>query len=53
VKKSSSERGILYHLKNLLHRTAIPLDPADNTKAAEDFLLVILHSYIVASAEAV
>ena len=53
MKKSSSERGTLYHLKNVLHRTAVPLDPADNMKAAEDFLLVVLHSYIVAAAEAV
>lgn len=31
----------------------MPLDPADNMKAAEDFLLVVLHSHIVAAAKAV
>ena len=53
MKKSSSERRTLYHLRNALHRTAVPVHPADNMKAAEDFLLVVLHSYIVAAAKAV
>ena len=51
--KSAAEKGTLYQLKNLLNRTAVPLDPSDNIKAAEDFLLVVLHSHIVAAAKAV
>ena len=31
----------------------MPLDPGDNMKAAEDFLLVVLHSHVIAAAEAV
>lgn len=49
-KKSSTERGTLFQLKQLLHRSSVPTDPGDNIKAAEDFLLVVLHSYIVAAA---
>ena len=53
TKKSAAEKGTLYQLKNLLNRTAVPLDPSDNMKAAEDFLLVVLHSHIVAAAKAI
>ena len=52
-KKSSSEKGTLYQLRNLLHRTGVPSDPGDNMKAAEDFLLVVLHSHVIAAAKAV
>ena len=31
----------------------MPLDPGDNLKAAEDFLLIVLHSHIVAAAKVV
>ena len=31
----------------------MPLDPGDNMKAAEDFLLIVLHSQVIAAAEAV
>lgn len=51
-KSSSTEKGTLYQLKNLLHRTAVPLDPGDNMKAAEDFLEVVLHAHIVAAVRA-
>ena len=50
MKKSSVEKGTLYQLRNLLNRTGVPMDPADNMKGAEDFLLVVLHSHIVAAA---
>jgi len=50
-KSSNAEKGTLYQLKNLLHRTAVPSDPGDNMKAAEDFLEVVLHAHIVAAAE--
>jgi len=31
----------------------VPLDPADNMKAAEDFLLVVLHGHIIAAADTI
>ena len=37
-------------MRNLIHRTNVPLDPEDNMKAAEDFLLVVLHAHVVAAA---
>jgi len=51
--KSSSERGTLYQLKNLLHRTRVPANPGDNVKAAEDLLLVVLHGHVIAAANAI
>ena len=50
-KSSSTEKGTLNQLKKLLHHTAVPLDSGDNTKAAEDFLEVVLHAHIVAAAK--
>lgn len=44
------EKGTLYQLRNLLHRTSVPRDPEDNMKAAEDFLLVVLHAHATAAA---
>lgn len=52
-KTSAAEKGTLYQLKNLLHRSAVPLDPGDNMKDAEDFLQLVLHGYIVAAAETI
>ena len=43
--KSVSESGTLYQICNLLHRTAVPIDPGKNMKAAEDFLLLVLHAH--------
>lgn len=37
-KNSAAEKGTLYQSRNLLHRSAVPLDPGDNMKASEDFL---------------
>ena len=37
----------------MLNRTAVPVDPGDNMKASEDFLLVVLHSHVIAAAKAV
>ena len=31
----------------------MPVDPGDNMKAAEDFLLVVPHSHVIAAAEAI
>lgn len=52
-KQSSSQMGTLYQLKGLINRTGVPLDPSDNMKAAEDFLLVVLSSHIVAAAKTI
>ena len=50
TKKSSRDKGSLYQLRNLIHRTALKNDPSKNMKATEDFLLVVLHGYIIAGA---
>lgn len=47
---SSAERG---HLRNLIHRTNVPTDPQNNMNAAEDFLLLLLHTHVVAAADAI
>lgn len=52
-KSSAGEKGTLYQLKNLIHRSGVPIDPGNNVKAAEDFLLVVLHSHIVAAAKVI
>ena len=38
---------------NLIHRTSVPSDPEDDMNAAEDFMHIILESYIVAAAKEV
>lgn len=48
----SVDRGMLWQLRNMLNRTAVSTDPSTNVKAAEDFLMVVLHGYIVAAGEA-
>ena len=48
--KSTQEKGTMYQLKNLIHRTGVPNDPQDNMKAAEDFLLLLLHAHILQAA---
>lgn len=37
-------------LKNLINRSGVPTKPEKNMKAAEDFLLLLLHAHIVAAA---
>ena len=37
----------MFQLKNLINRSAVPLDPQDNTKAAEDFLMLLLHPHVI------
>lgn len=49
-KKTCTDRGTLYQLRNLIHRTAIKADPSKNMKATEDFVTVVLHGYIIAGA---
>lgn len=45
--------GTLFQLKGLINRTGVPLDPSDNMKGAEDFLLVSLFSHIIAAAKTI
>ena len=47
------EKGTLYQLKTAINRTSVPNDPSDNMKAAEDFLLVVLHAHITAASQAI
>ena len=50
-KSSVAERGTMYQLRNLLNRTVVPANPEKNMKAAEDFLLLLVHAHVVAAAE--
>ena len=50
-KNSTSEKGTMCQIRNLLHRSAVPIDPQTNMKAAEDFLLLLLHAHTVAAAK--
>ncbi len=51
TKGSLADRGTMYQLRNLLNRTNIPTNPEKNMKAVEDFLMLLLHSYVIAAAE--
>lgn len=48
---SGQEKGTLNQLKTLINQTLVPHSPDDNMKAAEDFLLVVLHAHVIAAAE--
>lgn len=39
----------MYQLKNLLNRS-LSSDPSDNVKAAEDFVLLLVHAHVLAAA---
>ena len=41
----------MYQLRNLINRTSVPSDPSKNMNAAEDFLLLLLHTHVVAAAK--
>ena len=41
----------MYQIRNLLNRTKVPLDPEKNMKAAEDFMLLVLHAHAIAAAK--
>ena len=41
----------MFKLRNLINRSGVPTNPEKNMKAAEDFLLLLLHAHIVAAAE--
>lgn len=40
----------MYQLRNLIARNVVPHDPEKNMNAAEDFMLLLLHSHVVAAA---
>ena len=41
----------MFQLRILINRSGVPTNPEKNKKAAEDFLLLLLHAHIVAAAE--
>ena len=43
----------MYQLRNVINRTSVPLDPQKNMNAAEDFMLLLLQTHIIAAAESV
>ena len=43
----------MYHLQNLINRTNVPTDTQNNMNAAEDFLLLLLHTHVVAAASVI
>ena len=51
--KFSGDKGTLYQLRNLVHRSSVGADPSKNMKAFEDFLLVVLSADIIVAAELV
>ena len=53
LRKSATDKGTLYQLKNLTHRTSVPSDPQDNMNAPEDFLQIVLDGYVVAADKAI
>ena len=42
----------MYQLRNLIARNVLPHDPEKNMNTAEDFMLLLLHSHVVAAARA-
>ena len=50
---SSCDKGTLYQLKNLVHRSSVGADPSKNMKAFEDFFSVVLSAHIIVAAELV
>jgi L1 cell adhesion molecule like protein len=47
---SAAEKGTLFQLSILIHRTSVPIDPQENMKAAEDITQVVLEAHITAAA---
>ena len=50
-KNSTQRKARCVKIRNLLHRSAMPIDPQTNMKVAEDFLLLLLHAHTVAAAK--
>lgn len=49
--KSSTDKGTLFQIINLVNRTSVPNDPKDNVQSTEDFLPLVLVAYIIVAAE--
>ena len=47
------DKGTLHQMKVAIKHSSVPNDPANNMKAAEDFLLVVLHAHIMAASETI
>ena len=45
--KSAAQKGTMYQLCNILDQTVVPSDLEKNMKAAEDFLLLLLHMLLL------
>ena len=43
----------MYQLRNLVHRTNVHKDPEKNMDSAEDFMLLMLHTHVVATAKVI
>ena len=48
--KSTIERGTLYQLKNASGRSSVPSDLEKDMNTAEDFLLLMVHTHVIAAA---
>lgn len=49
-KKSAAEHGTAYQLRNLTGRSNVGMKPKNSMNASEDFMLLVLHSYITTAA---
>ena len=43
----------MYQIKNAINRTSVPSDPERNMNTAEDFMLLLVHTHVVAAPEAI
>lgn len=48
--KSTKEKGTMYQLRNVINRTMVPPDPEKNMNAAEDFMLLLVHTHVIQAA---
>ena len=50
---SVAEKGTMFQLRNIISRANVPSDPQNNMNAAEDFMLLLLHTHVVAAAKTI
>ncbi len=50
-KQSLAEHGTMFQLRILINRSGVPSNPEKNMKAAEDFLLLLIHAHVVVAAD--
>ena len=48
--KSTQEKQIMHHVRNLINTTVVPSDPEKNMKAAQGFMPMLLHAHVVDTA---